>query len=69
MPPAWQHIHVYGNAAISTGSQSPARQGSDQQARVGHNGGVDFAVIMPLLEALIKELLGVQSFQTSGAPA
>jgi internalin A len=56
MPPARQNIHVYGNAAISTGSHSPAQQGSDQQAHVAHHAGVDVAAIMPLLEALIREV-------------
>lgn len=56
MPPPQQNIHVYGNAAISTGSHSAAQQGSDQQAHVAHDAGVDVAAIMPLLEALIREL-------------
>ncbi len=56
MRPPQQSINVYGNAAISTGAHSAAQQGSDQQAHVAHHAGVDVAAIMPLLEALIREV-------------
>jgi internalin A len=56
MRPPQQSINVYGNAAISTGAHSAAQQGSDQQAHVAHHAGVDVAAIMPLLEALIREI-------------
>lgn len=48
MPPAGQHIHVYGNAAISTGSHSAAQQGSDQQAHGAHHAGVAVGGDRPL---------------------